>query len=88
MHALVVASDLKNAMDEDMYVTLIGEVVRFDESEIERRVHGYAFDLRPELIGRLNDRPVILATSVRTAEGEELLKDTQKGTYGLIRIPS
>lgn len=80
MHALVVASDLKNAMDEDMYVTLIGEVVRFDESEIERRVHGYAFDLRPELIGRLNDRPVILATSVRTAEGEELLKDTQKGT--------
>jgi hypothetical protein len=71
---LVVARDLKKPMTDDMYVTVVGKVKRFSTTGVE--LEGYDLNLRPNLATGFRDRPVIIATSIRTAAGEELLGAT------------
>lgn len=61
---LVIAPTLTAAVDRGSYVTVIGEVVRFDPEDLARRVKGFAVDLGPEAAAGFLGQPVVLATSV------------------------
>jgi hypothetical protein len=70
---VVVAERLNQAVTPDMDVTVIGTVVRFDRDAIEQELPGYSVDLLPDAERDLIGRPVIIARSVRTEAGVELM---------------
>jgi hypothetical protein len=61
---LVIAPTLNSAVERNAYVTVVGELVRFDPGEIARRAKTYTLDLAPDLIAKYQNRPAILATAV------------------------
>jgi hypothetical protein len=65
---LVVAPYLNGVLPANAYVTVQGEVVKFDPALVAQRLKGYTLDLSPEAVARFQGRPAILATSVITAE--------------------
>jgi len=70
---LIVAPSIRRSVSDDLDVTIVGEVIEFDRGDIESRLPGYRLELRDDVIRRFDNRPVILATSIRTRDGEELL---------------
>ena len=70
---VVIAPDLAAAVAGDRYVTVSGEVMRFNISDIERQVRGYRVDVLPRYTDDLENDVVIIATSVRREDGQELL---------------
>jgi len=70
---LVVAPTIRRPLTGDMNVTIVGEVMRFRKGDVEKRFRDYRLDLRADLVDRFEDRPVIIATSIRTSNGEELI---------------
>jgi lipid-binding SYLF domain-containing protein len=70
---LVVAPTIRRPVADDLDVTIVGEVMRFRKGDVEDRFRDYELDLRDELVRMFKDRPVIIATSIRTRDGEELL---------------
>ena len=63
---LVIAPTLTAAPDLNMYVTVQGEVMKFDAAEIVKKARGYTIDLTPALIAKYTGQPVVLATVVIT----------------------
>jgi hypothetical protein len=61
---LVLAPTLNTAPQANAYLTVQGEVMRFDKAEIERRARGYTVDLPADLIAKFQGQPVVLATAV------------------------
>lgn len=61
---LVLAPTLAAVVDPDTYVTVVGEVMRFDPAEIARRAKNYTLDLAADVIAKYQGRPAILATAV------------------------
>jgi lipid-binding SYLF domain-containing protein len=70
---LVVAPTIRRPLNSDMDVTIVGEVMRFKKGDVEKRFRDYKLDLSDALADRFEDHPVIIATSIRTASGEELV---------------
>ncbi len=70
---LVVAPTIRRPLNGDTDVTIVGEVMRFRKGDVEKRFRDYRLDLNDDLVDRFEDRPGILATSIRTASGEELI---------------
>jgi lipid-binding SYLF domain-containing protein len=70
---LVVAPTIRRPVTGDLDVTIVGEVIEFDKDDVEDRFRDYKLDLDDHLVDAFDDRPVILATSIRTANGEELI---------------
>ena len=70
---VVIAPDLGRAVADDRYVTVTGEVMRFNVADIERRVRGYRVDVLPRDSDQFRDNLAIIATSVRTDDGQELI---------------
>jgi lipid-binding SYLF domain-containing protein len=70
---LVVAPSLRRAITDRLDVVVAGDLLKFDKGEIEKRARGYRVDLSDRLLDRFDDRPVILAVSIRTRDGQELL---------------
>jgi cytochrome c556 len=71
---LVLAPRLNSPVDPSTYVTVVGEVVRFDPDEIARKSKDYAVDLSPELVQKYRGHPAILATAVINAKMIDLAK--------------
>ncbi|MEX2270529.1 MAG: hypothetical protein WD690_03610 [Vicinamibacterales bacterium] len=71
---LVIAPTLISSPDPGIYVTIVGDVLRFDAADIARRAKDYKLDLGPEVIARYEGHPAILATSVVTAAMVDLAK--------------
>ena len=67
---LVLAPTLTAPVDLNTYVTVLGEVVRFDD-EIARRA---AVDLSPDLVSKYRGRPAIVATAVLNAAMVDLAR--------------
>ncbi len=59
---LVIARRLSNPVDPNTYVTVIGEVVRFDPEKIAAKGKEYAVQFPPEVAEKFKGKPVILAT--------------------------
>jgi len=70
---LVVAPTIRRPVTGDMDVTIVGEVMRFKKGDVEKRFRDYRLDLNDNLVSRFEDHPMIIATSIRTADGEELI---------------
>jgi soluble cytochrome b562 len=89
---LVLAPILNGPVEANTYVTVAGELVKFDPAEIAKKVKGYQVDLPPDLIEKYRGRPAVIAKVVVNdkmtdlamrlpppyLDGEKALDDTMK----------
>jgi cytochrome c556 len=71
---LILTRALHGTVTPNTYVTVIGEVVRFDPGEIGRRSPDYLLDLPADVSTRFGGRAVVLATAVIDASMMDLTK--------------
>ena len=65
---LIVAPYLNAAVTPNTYVTVVGEVIKFDPAEIAKKLKDYTLDLPPDVVAKFTGKPAVIATSVITAE--------------------
>lgn len=89
---LVLAPILNGAVEPNKYVTVAGEVVRFDPAEIAKKVKNYQVDLPADVVEKYRGRPALIAKVVVNdkmidlamrlpppyTDGEKALDDTMK----------
>ena len=61
---LVLAPILNGPVEPDKYVTVAGELIKFDPAEISKKVKGYQVDLAPDVIEKYRGRPAVIAKVV------------------------
>jgi len=63
---LVVAPTMTGAVDANSYVTVLGELVKFDPDDVKKKTakNNYSIDLSPEQIAKYKGQPAIVATAV------------------------
>jgi cytochrome c556 len=71
---LVLVPTLQGPVDLNAYVTVFGEVVKFDPAEIARKVKDYKLDLPADVAAKYRDRPAVIATTVLNAKMVDLAK--------------
>jgi len=71
---LVLAPTLQKAADANSYVTVIGQLIKFDEKDIAARLKDYTIDLSPADIAKFKGKPVVLATAVINTAGIDIAK--------------
>jgi cytochrome c556 len=71
---LVLAPTMTGTVDPNAYVTVLGEVMKFDPVEIARRARDYTLDLSADLQAKFQGRPVVLATAVINAAGIDVAR--------------
>lgn len=71
---LVLAPTLGAPVGPNTYVTVVGELVRFDPVEVALRAKTTTLDLGPDVIARYQGRPAILATAVVTSRMVDLAR--------------
>jgi hypothetical protein len=65
---LVIAPNLNAPVSPNAYLTVLGEVFKFDPVEVAKRArNNYVLDLAPEVAARYVGRPAVFATGVITA---------------------
>ena len=65
---------LNGPVDPNAYVTVLGELVRFDPAEIARKAKGYTLDLAPDVVAKYTGRPAVVATAVINTAMVDLAK--------------
>jgi cytochrome c556 len=71
---LVVAPKLQRQVAANTYVTVIGEVVRFDPAALASKLKEYKLDLAADVAGRYTGRPAVIATSVVDSTGTDVAR--------------
>lgn len=71
---LVLAPSLQKPTEPNGYVTVIGQLIKFDEKEIASKLKDYKIDLSPADIAKFNGKPVVLATAVINNAGIDIAK--------------
>jgi cytochrome c556 len=71
---LVIAPRLSGAVEANTYVTVIGEVVRFDPEEVAKKAKEYKMELPADAAAKYKGHPVIFATAVINTAGVDLAK--------------
>jgi len=75
---LVVVPTLQSPVDPKSYVTVMGELVKFDPAEVAKEAakksKDYKLDLPPDVMAKYTGRPVLIATSVITDKFVDLAK--------------
>lgn len=63
---LIIAPTLTGTVEANVYVTVLGELVKFDPDEVKKKTakNNYSIDLSPELIAKYKGKPAIVATAV------------------------
>jgi hypothetical protein len=61
---LVLVPTIQSPVDLKSYVTVMGEVMRFDPAEVAKKAKDYRIDLPPDIAAKYAGRPVVIATSV------------------------
>src|SRR6266508_3001669 len=69
---LVLAPRMNAPVDANAYVTVIGEVVKFDAAEVTKRAKNYPVEVSPEVAAKFKGHPVIFATNVITSAGVDV----------------
>ena len=72
---LVLAPTLQTPAEPNGYVTVIGELIKFDAKTIGEKLKEYKIDLSAEDQARFNGKPVVLATSVINTAGIDIAKE-------------
>src|SRR5262245_59527875 len=63
---LIIAPTLTGVVQPNTYVTVTGEVVKFDPSEVARKLKGYTLDIAPDVVAKFHGHPAVFATAVIT----------------------
>jgi cytochrome c556 len=71
---LVLAPSLQKPADANGYVTVIGQLIKFDEKEVAAKLKDYKIDLSPADIAKFQGKPVVLATAVINSSGIDIAK--------------
>jgi cytochrome c556 len=71
---LVLVPNLQSPVDPKSYVTVMGELVKFDPAEVAKKAKDYKIDLPPDAIAKYTGRPALIATSVITDKFVDLAK--------------
>jgi len=71
---LVLVPTLQSPVDAKSYVTVMGELVKFDPAEVAKKAKDYKIDLPPDAIAKYTGRPALIATSVITDKFVDLAK--------------
>jgi cytochrome c556 len=71
---LVVAPSLQRAVELNSYVTVIGEVVRFEPDALGPKLKEYKLDLASDVASTYVGKPALIATSVIDAAGNDLAR--------------
>lgn len=71
---LVLAPTLQTPVEANTYVTVIGDAIAFDPADIATRLKNYELDLPADVVARFRGHLVVIATSVITAELEDVAK--------------
>jgi hypothetical protein len=71
---LVLAPTLQKQADANGYVTVIGQLIKFDEKEIAAKLKDYQIDLSPADVAKFTGKPVVLATAVINTAGIDIAK--------------
>lgn len=71
---LVLAPTLQKPADANGYVTVIGQLVKFDPADIATKLKDYKIDLSPEDQAKFKGKPVVLATAVINTAGIDIAK--------------
>jgi cytochrome c556 len=71
---LVIAPSLQKPTDQNGYVTVIGQLIKFDEKEVASKLKDYQIDLSPADIAKYKGKPVVLATAVINNSGIDIAK--------------
>jgi hypothetical protein len=71
---LILSKFLIEPVNLNTYVTVIGEVVRFDPDEVAQKAKEYLPELPQPVLDAYRGRPAILATSVITTGGVDLAR--------------
>ena len=61
---LIIAPSLTAAPVLNAYVTVQGEVIRFEPEEVAKKAPKYALEMTPELVAKYKGRPAVIATAV------------------------
>jgi len=61
---LVLVPTIQSPVELKTYVTVMGEVVKFDPEEVMKKAKDYRIDLPPYLVWKFTGRPAVIATSV------------------------
>jgi hypothetical protein len=71
---LVLAPSLQKQADANGYVTVIGQLIKFDEKDIATKLKDYKIDLSPADLEKYKGKPVVLATAVINSAGIDIAK--------------
>lgn len=71
---LVLAPTLQKPAEANGYVTVIGQLIKFDETEVAAKLKDYKIDLSPEDLAKFRGKPVVLATAVINTAGIDIAK--------------
>jgi hypothetical protein len=71
---LVLAPTLQKPADANGYVTVIGQLIKFDPAEVTKSLKDYTIDLSAEDQARFKGKPVVLATAVINSAGVDIAK--------------
>jgi cytochrome c556 len=69
---IVVAPRILDDVEANTYVTVIGEVVRFDPAYFEGRFKDFKLDLAPDVVEKYRGRPLVVASSVINSKLRDL----------------
>src|SRR3954465_5814142 len=61
---LVLVPNIQSPVDLKSYVTVMGELVKFDPAEISKKAKDYKLDLPADAVAKYAGRPALIATSV------------------------
>src|SRR4051812_27323607 len=61
---LVIAPTMNGKVDQNAYVTVIGELVKFDPAEIAKKAKNYTLDVPADIAAKYQGRPTVIATAV------------------------
>ena len=71
---LIIANRMNDPVDLNGYVTVIGDVIKFDPAEVTKRGKTMPADLTPDVIAKYQGKPAILANAVINAAMIDLAK--------------
>ena len=71
---LVIAPTLQKPADANAYVTVIGQLIKFEPAEVEKNLKGYTIDLPADVQEKFKGKPVVLATAVINSGGVDIAK--------------
>jgi len=71
---LVVAPTLQRNVEPNTYITVIGEVVRFDQEALAPKLKEYKLDLPADVAATYIGKPAVIATNVIDGAGNDLAR--------------